>query len=90
LNRARIFSPTSSRECARAAIFYLFAAVPGIDDTRRLALRLIEEAGVGVAPGTAFGPGGELFIRISFARSTAEISEAVRRLQKWLLAEAAK
>ena len=65
------------------ATFYLFATVDGIEDTRRFALRLIEEANVGVAPGSAFGPGGERFIRISFARAPEEIAEAVRRLSLW-------
>jgi aspartate/methionine/tyrosine aminotransferase len=63
--------------------FYLFAAIDGVEDTRLLALRLIEEADVGVAPGTAFGPGGERFVRISFARSPDDIAEAVRRLNRW-------
>ena len=67
--------------------FYLFAMIEGISDTRRLALRLIEEADVGVAPGTAFGPGGERFVRISFARSPDDIAEAARRLARWLAAE---
>jgi aspartate/methionine/tyrosine aminotransferase len=66
--------------------FYLFAAIEGVEDTRRLALRLIEEADVGVAPGTAFGPGGERFVRISFARSPDDIAEAVRRLNRWFAA----
>jgi aspartate/methionine/tyrosine aminotransferase len=65
------------------ATFYLFATIDGVTDTRAFALRLIEEANVGVAPGTAFGPGGENFVRISFARGTQEIVEAVRRLSQW-------
>jgi aspartate/methionine/tyrosine aminotransferase len=69
------------------ATFYLFASFEGIADTRRLALRLIEEAGVGVAPGSAFGDGGEHFVRISFARSPEEMAEAVRRMHKWFAAE---
>jgi aspartate/methionine/tyrosine aminotransferase len=69
------------------ATFYLFCAIGGGDarheTSRDLALRLIEEANVGVAPGSAFGDGGEGFARISFARSPDEISEAVRRLKLW-------
>ena len=70
------------------ATFYLFCTINGMEDTRHLALRLIEEANVGVAPGSAFGPGGEGFVRISFARSPDEIAEAVRRLNSWLAASA--
>ena len=44
--------------------FYLFFTVDGETDTRRLAMRLIDEANVGLAPGTAFGAGGERFLRL--------------------------
>jgi aspartate/methionine/tyrosine aminotransferase len=66
------------------AAFYLFCAIDGIVDTRTLALQLVDEAGLGVAPGTAFGAGGEEYIRICFARSPAQIREATRRLAHWL------
>jgi aspartate/methionine/tyrosine aminotransferase len=68
------------------AAFYLFCKLEGIEDTRSLALRLIDEANVGVAPGTAFGPGAQQFVRICFARSPDEITEAVRRLKQWFAA----
>ena len=55
-------------------------------DSRALALRLIDEAGVGAAPGTAFGPGGEGHLRLCFARDPAEIEEATRRMARWLKA----
>jgi aspartate/methionine/tyrosine aminotransferase len=66
------------------AAFYLFTAFDGIKDTRQLAFQLVDEAGLGVAPGTAFGPGGESYIRICFARRPDEIAEATRRLTRWL------
>ena len=50
------------------AAFYLFCSVDGFADSRALALRLIDEAGVGAAPGGAFGPGGEGHLRLCFAR----------------------
>ena len=64
--------------------FYLFCSIEGQPDSRRLAFRLIEEANVGVAPGSAFGPGGEGYLRICFAGSAEVISEATRRLVGWL------
>ncbi len=71
--------------------FYLFFAIdaaPGgqaaSPDTRRLGFRLVDEANIGVAPGTAFGPGGEDFIRICFARKAQDMTEAARRLSAWL------
>ena len=64
--------------------FYLFFTVEGVEDTSDLGLRLVDEAGIGIAPGTAFGPGGEAFMRICFARKAEDLSEATRRLATWL------
>ena len=66
--------------------FYLFCAFEGVSDSRAAALRIVDEANVGLAPGTAFGPGGESFMRICFARDPASIKEAVARLALWLKA----
>ena len=66
------------------ATFYLFCAIDGEADSRALALRLVDEAGVGAAPGVAFGPGGEGYLRLCFARAPEEIAEATRRLARWL------
>jgi aspartate/methionine/tyrosine aminotransferase len=60
--------------------FYAFLRVPGVTDSRALALRLIDEANVGLAPGTAFGAGGEEYLRLCFARKAEDLDEAVRRL----------
>src|SRR3954454_11993004 len=60
--------------------FYLFFSVDGEPDTRRLALRLVDEANVGLAPGTAFGAGGERFMRLCFARNAEQLVIAMERL----------
>ena len=60
--------------------FYLMARMGGDEPSLDLALRLLREAKVGVAPGTAFGPEGEGLVRICFAISPALAREAVRRL----------
>src|SRR2546421_952573 len=60
--------------------FYLFFNVDGEIDTRRLVMRLIDEANVGMAPGTAFGTGGEKFLRLCFARNPEQLETAVRRV----------
>jgi aspartate/methionine/tyrosine aminotransferase len=67
------------------AAFYLFCAIEGFADTRSLAMRLVDEAGVGVAPGSGFGAGGQDYIRLCFARSPEQIAEATRRLAHWLV-----
>ena len=63
--------------------FYLFPKLLGATDARA-AFRLIDEAGVGVAPGYAFGPGGEGRLRLCFARAPELVAEATRRLAAWL------
>jgi aspartate/methionine/tyrosine aminotransferase len=64
--------------------FYLFFAVEGETDTRRLALRLIDEAGVGLAPGSAFGSSGRGFLRLCFARNAEQLETAMQRLASGL------
>ncbi|MFL5075829.1 MAG: pyridoxal phosphate-dependent aminotransferase [Microvirga sp.] len=60
--------------------FYAFLKVKGVSDARGLALRLVDEANVGLAPGTAFGDGGQGYLRLCFARKSEDLEEAVRRL----------
>jgi aspartate/methionine/tyrosine aminotransferase len=67
-----------------AGAFYLFCALETKLDTRTLAFRLVDQASLGVAPGTAFGAGGERFIRLCFARRREDMIEAARRLSYWL------
>jgi aspartate/methionine/tyrosine aminotransferase len=74
--RARFFKPE--------AAFYLFFSIDAFSDSRALALRLIDEVGVGAAPGGAFGLGGEGHLRICFARDPEQIAEAARRMAWWL------
>jgi aspartate/methionine/tyrosine aminotransferase len=62
--------------------FYAFFAVDGEDDSRKLAFRLVDEAKIGLAPGSAFGPGGESFVRLCFARSPEQIRIAAERLSE--------
>jgi len=64
--------------------FYVFFAIEGLEDTARLGIRLVDEANIGIAPGTAFGPGGEAFLRICFQRSADQLTEAMHRLTGWL------
>ncbi|WP_203075295.1 pyridoxal phosphate-dependent aminotransferase [Falsiroseomonas ponticola] len=64
--------------------FYLMARVETGEKSLDLAFRLLREAKVGVAPGTAFGPEGEGFIRICFAISPELAREAVARLARVL------
>ena len=64
--------------------FYLFFTITGAGDTGKLGLTLVDEANIGIAPGSAFGPGGEAFMRLCFLRKAEDLSEATRRLRAWL------
>ena len=65
--------------------FYVFAnAKKFTNDSMQFTFDLLERAGVGVAPGVDFGPGGEGYIRFSYANSIENIEEGMRRLEKYL------
>jgi len=66
------------------ASFYLMFQVEGEADSHALALRLVDQAGVGLAPGAAFGAGGEGFLRLCFAAGTPRLAEAMDRLEPFL------
>ncbi|MGL4525335.1 MAG: aminotransferase class I/II-fold pyridoxal phosphate-dependent enzyme, partial [Aestuariivirga sp.] len=69
------------RLAAPDGAFYAFCSVEGRTDSRQLALDLIDSANVGLAPGTAFGPGGEACLRLCYARDAADLREAVKRIR---------
>ena len=64
--------------------FYLFFAIDGVADSMQSAMRLVDETGVGLAPGVAFGAGGEGFFRLCFNRDLGQIAEASRLLQAYI------
>ncbi|CAL4867887.1 putative N-acetyl-LL-diaminopimelate aminotransferase [Asticcacaulis sp. MM231] len=63
--------------------FYVYASIARLtDDSLEFCKRLLLETGVATAPGVDFDPDeGRRFIRFSFAVSTPEIEEAIRRLK---------
>jgi aspartate/methionine/tyrosine aminotransferase len=63
-----------------AGAFYAFLKVHAGGDSRHIAMRLVEEANVGLAPGSAFGEGGEGYLRLCYARNSDDLEEAVRRI----------
>ena len=60
--------------------FYAFFQVAGEHDSMAFAKRLVDVANVGLAPGSAFGPGGEGFLRLCFAASPTTVGTGVERL----------
>ncbi len=45
--------------------------------------QLLEQAGVGLVPGTAFGPGGEGFVRMTIAASDEDVATGFRAILEW-------
>ena len=66
---------------------YAFLRVAGHADSLQLAKRLVAEAGLGLAPGIAFAPEAEGWLRWCFAsKDLARLGQGVERLRTWLAA----
>ncbi|MDO9707627.1 pyridoxal phosphate-dependent aminotransferase [Paracraurococcus lichenis] len=63
---------------------YSFFRVEGLTDSLAEAKRMSRGAKVGLAPGSAFGPGGEGHFRLCFAQQEATLDRALDRLTEWL------
>lgn len=65
--------------------FYIYADVRDMtDDSRALCARILREAGVAVTPGLDFDPvRGHGTLRFSYAGTTADMAEGLRRLEAW-------
>ncbi len=63
---------------------YAFFRIAGERDSVGLAKRLVEDAGLGLAPGRAFGPEGEGWLRWCYATELGKIDEGVERLRRFL------
>ena len=63
---------------------YTFLKIDGVTDSRAAAIDIVDKTGVGLAPGTAFGDGGSLFMRACFLRDPAQVAEAANRLQDYI------
>ncbi|MEM8655551.1 MAG: aminotransferase class I/II-fold pyridoxal phosphate-dependent enzyme [Pseudomonadota bacterium] len=66
--------------------FYVYADVSDLTrDSRAFAAEILEQAGVAVTPGLDFDPArGHQTLRFSYARSTEDITEGLRRLQEFM------
>jgi aspartate/methionine/tyrosine aminotransferase len=64
-----------------AGAFYVFPNVQALQmKSAEVERTLLEDAGVAALSGTAFGPSGEGYIRLSYANSIENIREALRRI----------
>jgi aspartate/methionine/tyrosine aminotransferase len=64
--------------------FYVFPRIDGLADSFDFCRRLLEETRVGLAPGVAFGAGGEGSIRICYAAERSILEPALQRLNQFL------
>jgi aminotransferase len=65
--------------------FYAFPSIAasGMDE-ETFAQELLQEESVAVVPGSAFGPGGEGYVRCSYATAYEKIEEALRRMERFM------
>jgi len=88
--RARDFLVRELRSMPRveAAIpdgtMYAFFRVAGMTDSLAFCKRLVREQGLGLAPGAAFGPEGEGYVRWCFAAEQDRLADGVARLRRAL------
>ena len=73
---------------APAGAMYLFFRLPGADRSLELCKALVRESALGLAPGSAFGPEGEGFVRWCYACDTARLDAGVERLRAFMEAHA--
>ena len=64
--------------------FYLFPSIDGLTDSFAFCKRLLEETRVGLAPGVAFGTGGEGSVRLCYAADRSVLEPALERLARFL------
>ena len=64
---------------------YAFFSIPGHADDLLTAKRLVAEAGLGLAPGSAFAPEAQGWLRWCFASQDPDrLGEGAHRLRRWL------
>ncbi|MBP1931259.1 LL-diaminopimelate aminotransferase [Ammoniphilus resinae] len=64
------------------ASFFIWASVPKGFTSADFVNRILEQTGVIVTPGTAFGPNGEGYFRISLSVPTQQLNEAIDRIKE--------
>jgi LL-diaminopimelate aminotransferase len=64
--------------------FYLWLEVPAGQTSTSFAGLLLEEAGVVVTPGSAYGKYGEGYVRLSLCLKEERLKEAIDRIQKYV------
>lgn len=90
LRRARDFLISRLEKLERVKVarpdgtMYAFFRIEGMTDSLAFCKRLVREAGLGLAPGAAFGPEGEGYVRWCFAASEERLADGIDRLARAL------
>ena len=88
--KARDFLVSQLREIPKLQVavptgtMYVFFKVEGASDSLAFCKKLVRDVGLGLAPGSAFGPEGEGFVRWCFAASEEKLADGVARLKRAL------
>ena len=75
---------------APAGTMYAFFRIEGVGDSLDFCKRLVRDAGLGLAPGSAFGPSGEGYARWCFASSQERLAAGVERLRRFMVHQSGK
>ena len=67
-----------------AGTMYAFIGLEGVADSLAFCKELVRKHGLGLAPGSAFGPEGEGYVRWCFAASEERLADGVTRLRRAL------
>jgi aspartate/methionine/tyrosine aminotransferase len=88
--KARDFLISNLREIPRVEVaspsgtMYAFFKIEDVKDSLAFCKELVRDVGLGLAPGSAFGPEGEGFVRWCFAASEDKLADGVVRLRRAL------
>jgi aspartate/methionine/tyrosine aminotransferase len=88
--KARDFLVSQLKEVPKVKVavpsgtMYVFFSIDGVTDSLAFCKELVREVGLGLAPGSAFGPQGEGFVRWCFAASEEKLADGVARLKRAL------
>ncbi len=72
------------RNIPNSGSFYAMFSVDGVSDTLTFCKRAVVEARIGMAPGEAFGAGAEGLVRLCYAKSPENLTEAMDRLERFV------
>ncbi|MEZ5668823.1 MAG: pyridoxal phosphate-dependent aminotransferase [Alphaproteobacteria bacterium] len=84
ITAARLAAMPGVTFVAPEGAFYAFFRIDGLDDSLGFAQRLLRQARVGLAPGTAFGSAGQGCLRLCYARPPEMMAAAMDRLDAFM------